>query len=145
MIPIYTFISDIAFKLSAESKKLKFDRKDAWGYLASIDLIDCDPDKVRDKKTIEKYIKDLSEVIKCHLYGPPTIARIGEGKRLYGWSFTQLVTTSSITGHFIESNNTIYIDIFFCNYFDPDVAAKFTKDYFKARAMDVHLLTRGKR
>lgn len=126
-----------------ETKKYEFDRKDAWGYLASIDLVDCNPDKIRDKKAIEKYIKDLSKVIDCHLYGPPTIARIGEGERLLGWSFTQLVTTSSITGHFIESNNTAYIDIFFCNYFDPDKTVKFTQDYFEAKKIKVNLLTRG--
>jgi S-adenosylmethionine decarboxylase len=128
-----------------EDKKLDFNRKDAWGYLASIDLVDCSPEKVRDKKTIEKYIKELSEVIDCHLYGPPTIAKIGEGKRLNGYSFTQLVTTSSITGHFVESNNTIYIDIFFCNYFDPDKAVRFTQEYFEAKKIEVHLLTRGQR
>jgi S-adenosylmethionine decarboxylase len=128
-----------------QDKKLEFDRKDAWGYLASIDLVDCSPEKVRSKEAIERYIKDLSKIIDCHLYGTPTIAKIGEGKRLYGFSFVQLVTTSSITGHFIESNNSIYFDIFFCNYFDPDKTAKFTKDYFEAKDMKVTLLTRGQR
>ena len=139
--------SETLFALAEKTaaKKYKFDRRDAWGYLASIDLVDCNAEKVRDKKAIEKYIKDLSKVIDCHLYGPPTIAKIGKGGRLYGWSFTQLVTTSSITGHFVESNNTIYIDIFFCDYFDPDKAVKFTQDYFGAKKMKVHLLTRGER
>jgi hypothetical protein len=93
-----------------QDKKLDFDRKDAWGYLESINLFDCSPEKVRSKEAIEKYIKELSKIIDCHLYGPPTIAKIGKEKRLYGWSFTQLVTTSSITGHFIEDNNSIYFD-----------------------------------
>ena len=134
-----------AEKIEVEAKKYKFDRKDAWGYLASIDITDCNPETIRDKKAIEKYIKDLSEVINCHLYGPPTIARIGEGKRLLGWSFTQLVLTSSVTGHFVENNNSSYIDIFFCNYFDPDKASIFTKNYFEAKNMKVTLLTRGKK
>ena len=138
-------ISDLIYKSakSIEAKKIDFDRKDAWGYLASIDIVDCNPEKIRSKKAIEKYIKELSQVISCHLYGPPHIARIGEGKRLLGWSFTQLVTTSSITGHFVESNNSVYIDIFFCNYFDPANAIRFTAEYFEAKKVKHHLLTRG--
>jgi len=125
-------VSELLYKAakSLEAKKNDFDRKDAWGYLASIDIMDCNPEKIREKASIEVYIKELSKVVNCHLYGPPTIARIGEGKRLLGWSFTQLVTTSSITGHFVESNNSAYIDIFFCNYFDPEKAIKFTEEYF---------------
>lgn len=139
-------ISELLYKTakSLQAKTVDFDRKDAWGYLASIDIMDCNPDKIREKSAIEGYIKELGKVINCHLYGPPHIARIGEGKRLLGWSFTQLVTTSSITGHFVESNNSAYIDIFFCNYFDPDKAIKFTEEYFEAKKIKSHLLTRGR-
>jgi len=135
-----TCLSDYLYKTA---KKIEFSRKNAWGYLVSIDISDCNPEKIRDKKTIEKYIKELSKVIDCHLYGPPIIARIGEGERLWGFSFVQLVTTSSLTGHFVEDTNSAYIDIFFCNYFDPDKAVKFTQDYFEAKKVKAHTLTRG--
>ena len=132
------------FLTTAESEKVyKFDRRDAWGYCCAMDLVDCDPHKIRDKASIERFIKMLCNTIKAKPYGAPTIARIGEGKRLFGWSFTQLVTTSSITGHFVESNNSCYIDVFFCNWFDPDVAVKFTRGYFEAKKIRVKLFTRS--
>jgi S-adenosylmethionine/arginine decarboxylase-like enzyme len=140
-------ISNLLTHLSRQvqsAEKYTFDRRDAWGYLCSIDITDCDPAKVRAQDSILTYNRDLCKLIKCHPYGEPTIARIGDGPQLFGWSYTQLVTTSSITGHFIESNNSAYIDIFFCRYFDPDEAVKFTVDYFNAKNVIVHTLTRGK-
>lgn len=126
------------------AKDYEFDRKDAWGYLASIDISGCTPARVHERSAILEYLRQLCNLIKCHPYGAPTIARIGEGKELFGWSFTQLVTTSSVTGHFVDADNSAYIDIFFCRYFDPDSAVKFTVSYFGAKGVKVHLLTRGR-
>jgi S-adenosylmethionine decarboxylase len=131
--------------LNAKEEQYEFDRKDAWGYLASIDVINGNPKKIQVLSSIEDYIKGICNLIKCHPYGSPTIARIGEGKALFGWSFTQLVTTSSITGHFVDSDNAAFIDIFYCDYFNPDEAVKFTVNYFEAKLENVRLLTRGHR
>ena len=124
-------------------KDYEFDRKDGWGYTASIDLFDCDHSKIRSKEAILEYLTQIMALIKCTPYGPPTIAHIGKGTGMDGWSLTQLILTSSITIHCVDAHATAFIDIFFCDYFDPDSAIKFTNQYFEAKKIKTHLMVRG--
>jgi hypothetical protein len=44
--------------------------------------------------------------------------------------FTQVITTSLISGHFREDTCSAYFEIFSCKFYDPNFVAQFVKDYF---------------
>lgn len=116
---------------------------DCWGRSTAIDLYECEPELIRSKECIAKYIIELCELIKMKRYGSPVIVRFGQDKRVAGFSVVQLIETSSITGHFVDSTNFASIDIFSCKLYNSGVAAKFTKTYFGAKRHDFTYIRRG--
>jgi S-adenosylmethionine/arginine decarboxylase-like enzyme len=54
----------------------------------------------------------------------------------------QLIETSLISGHFANLTNSAYIDIFSCKAYDPDTVAEFTRKFFQAGFVEVHVTKR---
>ena len=54
----------------------------------------------------------------------------GEDERVSGFSMTQLIETSLISGHFANQSNTAYLDVFSCKPYDPAVVEEFAIGYF---------------
>ena len=76
-------------------------------------------------------------------YGKPFIERFGFGRDFtVGYSLVQLIESSSITGHFSELWNSVYINIFSCKPFDAKKARGFTRKFFKAKKIKNRLLIR---
>ncbi len=114
----------------------------AWGLLASIDLHACDPLLITNPEAIQRFVAELCEKIDMKRYGPCHIERFADGD-LEGYSMFQFIETSCISAHFDEKiANAAYIDIFSCRYFDPFVAAKFCKAFFKAEGHKLNHLLR---
>lgn len=59
-----------------------------------------------------------------------------------GYSLLQFIETSSITGHFSELTNAVYLNIFSCKPFDARVAAKFAQTFFGAKRIRRRVLQR---
>jgi len=112
-------------------------RKKHFGYYLQIDLHNCNNVAISSHNIIETYIFTLCELIQMKRYGGTNLFRFGEGT-LEGWSFAQLIETSSITGHFDEQENRAYIDIFSCNKFEYNLAINFTKNYFSGKINKVY-------
>ncbi|HEY4483398.1 MAG TPA: S-adenosylmethionine decarboxylase [Candidatus Paceibacterota bacterium] len=112
-------------------KKEYADRK-CWGLLASLDLYECAPDKIRKPKEIEKFIVALCTKIKMKRYGKAQIKKFGEGD-LYGYSALQFIETSSVTMHFDEGEDRAFIEIFSCKFFEPKEALVFCQKYLGAK------------
>ncbi len=104
----------------------------AWGILTSVDLQDCDSNRIRDARQIEAYVVQLCELIGMKRYGACQIVHFGEG-RVAGYSMVQLIETSLISGHFANDTNSAYLDIFSCKGYDSTVVEEFSKDFFGAR------------
>ena len=122
-------------------KKEEYNRGQAWGLLAIINLYNCDKELINDKEVIKKYITELCRLIKMKRYGAPMIERFAENA-LEGYSAIQFIETSSVTIHFDESGNRAFIDIFSCQYFDSEKAAEFSKKFFKADTYQLNCINR---
>jgi S-adenosylmethionine/arginine decarboxylase-like enzyme len=122
----------------------QYERAQAWGLLASIDLHGCDLDLIQDPEAIRRFVIQLCERINMVRHGECQVEAFGEGD-LYGYSVFQFIETSSITGHFdhVMRPGSAYIDIFSCKYFDPQKAADFAKEFFKAEQCETHHLLRA--
>ena len=104
----------------------------AWGLSTSVDLQDCHPETIQDRKHIEAYVIALCDLIGMKRYGECQIVHFGEG-RVAGYSMIQLIETSLISGHFANDTNRAYLDIFSCKGYDPKIVEAFSKKFFGAQ------------
>lgn len=75
-------------------------------------------------------------------FGDTQIIHFGKDPKVSGFSFTQLIETSLISGHFAEQTNAAYIDIFSCKFYDFEQAAIFSQKYFGAKNAKRHVFLR---
>lgn len=113
--------------------KEEYRRNNSWGLSSMIDLHGCDSNLIKDESTIKQFVIDLCDLIKMKRFGECTIVNFGEDEEVAGFSMTQLIETSLISGHFANKTNRIFLDIFSCKFYDPKIAAEFAKKTFKAK------------
>lgn len=120
-----------------------FQQARPWGLLASIDLYNCDPQRIRSVERLGQFSIELCTFIKMKRYGEPTIVHFGNAE-VCGLTLVQLIETSSITAHLIEPTNDGCIDIFSCSQFAPFAAAEFCRQFFAAQLQTVTIAFRGR-
>jgi S-adenosylmethionine/arginine decarboxylase-like enzyme len=117
--------------------------KKIYGQELILDLYDCDSKVLRSKKKILEYLNKTCQLIKMKKYKKPLIERFGKKTSWgEGYSFLQFIEESSIVGHFIEIQNSAYINIFSCKLFDIKKTIDFTKKFFKAKRIKNRVLIR---
>ncbi len=116
-----------------EAIRRDYEEQDAWGLLTSIDLHGCDPALIRDAGEVKRHVHELCDLIGMKRFGETVVVNFGEDERVAGFSMTQLIETSLISGHYANQSNTVYLDIFSCKYYTPVEAAEFSKKFFKAK------------
>jgi S-adenosylmethionine decarboxylase len=105
----------------------------SWGLLTSIDLHSCNPDTIRDADKIKQFVYKLCEKIDVQRFGECQVVHFADhNEDVAGFSMVQLIETSLISGHFANKTNNVYLDIFSCKYYDPQIATDFSKEFFEA-------------
>jgi S-adenosylmethionine/arginine decarboxylase-like enzyme len=114
-----------------------------WGYHQIIDCGGCDFVKMSDYKNVETWIKNLVKDIDMQPIGEPRIEYTAE-KFLdkAGFTVVQIIVTSSIVAHFVDSLGQIYLDVFSCKKFNTDVVEESMRTYFGAKHSRTYFLTR---
>lgn len=118
---------------SEESIRRDYEEQSAWGLLTSIDLHGCNPDLIRNAEEVKRHVHELCDLIGMKRFGETVVVHFGEDEKVAGFSMTQLIETSLISGHYANQTNTVYLDIFSCKYYTPVEAAEFSKRFFKAK------------
>ena len=113
--------------------------EDAWGLASSIDIYDCDPPSIRDADKIKTFVIELCELIDMKRFQEPIIVHFGEDEKVAGFSMVQLIEASLISAHFANFTNTVYLDVFSCKSYDPDVVADFAKTFFAGKHIITHV------
>ena len=113
------------------SWKSEYKQKDPLGVFTSVDIYECDPKIIRNADSIRKFVKELCKMIDMKRFGECQVVHFGEDKSVEGFSMTQLIETSLISGHFANATNAAYLDIFSCKYYDPRYVAQFALSFFK--------------
>ena len=112
-----------------------------FGISTSIDLIECDTIIIQKQHEIQKYIDELCKLLEMKKFGDSNIVHFGD-EFVSGYSFTQLIETSLISGHFCELKNSAYIDIFSCKEYSSEQASKFTETFFGGKLKQIHSMYR---
>lgn len=113
------------------SWKEAYNRKQPWGVLTSVDIYQSDSDLIRDATKIEQFVYQLCDLIEMKRFGECQVVHFGEDEKVEGFSMTQLIETSLISGHFANASNAVYLDVFSCKFYEPREVAEFTCNYFK--------------
>ena len=113
-----------------------------WGLLTSLDLYGCNPKIIRNSGKIRQYVIQLCELIDMKRIGKCQVVHFGKDERVEGYSMVQLIETSLISGHFANLTNAAYIDIFSCTPYESDGVADFSKEFFQAKSIDIHVTKR---
>ena len=104
-----------------------------WGWHLVLNLYECNPALIKSAEVIRQFVIDLCELIQMRRFGEPTIVNFGEDPRVSGYSLVQLIETSNICAHFADASAAVYLDIFSCKKFDPELAANFCVATFAAQ------------
>ncbi|MCP3968391.1 MAG: adenosylmethionine decarboxylase [Lentisphaerae bacterium] len=127
MVPVY----EDRTHMYALSWEKRFEDTNAWGLLSSVDIYNCDPEIIRNADKIKEFVKELCKRVKMNRYGDCEVVHFGEDERVAGFSMTQLIETSLISGHFANESNTTYLDVFSCKFYDPREVAEFAISFFE--------------
>jgi S-adenosylmethionine/arginine decarboxylase-like enzyme len=115
----------------------RYETTDAWGLATQLDLHTCNPDTIRDAEKIKQFVRELCDLIGMRRFGDTVVVDFGEDERVAGFSMTQLIETSLISGHFANQSNNVYLDVFSCKLYDPQVVADFAKKFFAAQDFNI--------
>ena len=119
-----------------------YQKHQAWGLTASIDLSGCDHQLIQSPQAIRNFVTKMIAAIGMKTHGPMHLEKFAEG-HLEGYSAMQFLETSSLTIHFDHIiKDRAFIDIFSCKFFDPKKAEQFSKKYFKAKKSKIKTIIR---
>ncbi len=113
-----------------------------WGLSTCIDLYECDLKIMQDAQAIKLFVHTLCDKIGMRRYGETQVVFFGDDPRVTGFSMTQLIETSLISGHFADASRAIYLDVFSCAPYLPETAAKYAAEFFKAARYSLHAVER---
>lgn len=131
------------FQIKEEKRGLSPTEKH-WGHHLVLDLTGCDPERLKDKKHIERWCWNLVQDIRMMPYGPPVIEHFAKDNYdAAGYTLVQLIETSAITAHFAENIGKAYIDIFSCKEFDEKTAVFVCQKAFRPTVTSKKSLKRG--
>jgi len=116
---------------SFDTIKKEFEGSRYWGMCSQIDVHKCDKKLIKNEQEIKYYVSTLCNLIRMKPFGECIVVHFGEDPKIEGFSMFQLIETSSISGHFSNSSNNIFIDIFSCKPYDLKAAINFTSNFFK--------------
>jgi len=110
-----------------------------WGYCTAIDLSYCPIELLTNEEHIRNYVDILCKsILGVKRYGDTLIVNFGEDERIAGFSMAQLIETSLISGHFANSLNGAFIDVFSCADYDVESVVDFTEVFFEAKHIGYH-------
>lgn len=109
-----------------------------YGFELVLDLHGCEV-KLFNRDHIDKFFTDLCNLIemeKCEVHFWDDIGVPKEEQQTLphtkGTSAVCFILTSTIVIHTLDILGAVYVNIFSCKPFDPDLAAEFTTKRFKA-------------
>lgn len=114
-----------------------------WGYHLILDCSGCDHNKIVSGDNIYAFTKELVKRIDMVAYGEPVIQHFAtHDPNKAGFSMMQLIETSNIAAHFVDKDNTCYIDVFSCKPYDNNTVVDTVKEFFGATSVRVSFITR---
>ena len=114
-----------------------------WGYHLILDCHACHVPSIQSKENVYNWITGLVRAIDMEPIGEPRIEyTAAEFPDKAGFTAIQVIVTSSIVAHFVDSTGDVYIDVFSCKSFDNDTVTATIKNAFLPKRIRTNYLTR---
>ena len=122
--------------------------KKPYGWELILDLKDCDSTRF-NRKSLDSFFTKLCDLIdmeKCEVHFwddvgvPPEECQTSPHTK--GTSAVCFILTSTIVVHTLDELKSVYVNIFSCKEYDPEVATEFTKKWFAANACKPTFISR---
>lgn len=114
-----------------------------WGYHVMMDCWNSNRESMQSRDTVDQFIKQLVKDIDMEPIGDPWIEyTAGHDPNKAGFTATQIIVTSSIVAHFVDSTGSIYLDVFSCKNFDIETVESVVRRYFNPERIRVNFVTR---
>lgn len=114
-----------------------------WGKESTHDVRGGKLEAVQSGEVITEFAKELVEAIDMVAYGDPQVVHFAaHDPTKGGYTLVQLIQTSSITGHFVDSNGDFYLNVFSCKDFDENVVNALIVKYFDPSAIKTNVYSR---
>ena len=101
-----------------------------WGYHLILNAGKCAPSPIRCANAIGTFSDTLVKRIDMVAYGSPQIVMFGTGNKK-GYTLVQLIETSNICAHFVEESDDMYLDVFSCKPFNPEIVHGLVNEIFQ--------------
>jgi S-adenosylmethionine/arginine decarboxylase-like enzyme len=105
-----------------------------WGYHCIMDCAGCNHNAITDRNNVYNFAIQLVKEIDMIAYGEPQIVHFGSGNK-EGFTLVQLIETSNICCHFVNENDSMYLDVFSCKPFDEAVVEQVVVRYFNPKTV----------
>lgn len=116
-----------------------YKKRNPWGMSTCVDLYGCNPKTIRSARKVKQFVHELCDLIKMRRFGKTVVINFGDDPRITGFSMTQLIETSLISGHFANQSNAVYLDVFSCQVYPPYKIAEFAKKFFEAESYKIKI------
>jgi S-adenosylmethionine/arginine decarboxylase-like enzyme len=116
-----------------------FDPTKPYGYMLTMDLHKCDVSKF-NRKDLTQFFEQLCDLTEMELaeiffwddLDTPEDEKQTEAHTI-GTSAVCFILTSNITVHTLDVLERVYIDLFTCKPFDPEIAKAFIVEWFDSK------------
>ena len=119
-----------------------------YGQELILDIHRCDVSKFNreDIDTFFEEVCSLTKMVQCERYwwddiGVP-IEEQQTSPHAKGTSAVQFILTSSIVVHTLDLLGKVYINVFTCKDFDPNIVAKYAETWFGGTIAATHFIAR---
>lgn len=114
-----------------------------WGYQLVLDCADSDRLSISNVEHVRDFVKTLLVRIDMLPIGPTHIEyTAAEFPDKAGLTAIQIIVTSTIVAHFIDSTGDLYLDVFSCKQFNIETVVDTVNEYFKPKKIRTNFLTR---
>lgn len=112
-----------------------------WGYHLLLNCTEC-TQTYNNSSAIINFVDNLILDIGMKKFGTTQLYYMEQGSNS-GWSFTQIITTSNVCGHFVDKDGKGFIDIFSCKKFDVDTAIQTVRHHIKPKEIHHEFIIRS--
>ncbi len=137
-----------ADEMCRQSNAQRSEKAPVYGFELVLDLKDCDPSSF-NRESLDDYFSQLCDLIsmekaEVHFWDDVGVAPEEQQTDAHtkGTSAVCFILTSSIVIHTLDILKTVYVNIFSCKTFAPDIAAEFTKDWFHGKIQNSTFIER---
>jgi len=114
-----------------------------WAWQFMIDCNNCDVNSITDEEHIKQFIKKLTQELLLEEYGDPILIFLRGEENNEGYNFVQILKTGKISGTFVTSLKTAYIDIISTKRYDTHPPEDLAREFFKSKEIRINFLTRS--